>query len=634
MDISLAQQLHNKIQELEDGDADLKQSMSKVIIQTNSPRIGFESQSSFTEKPRCVNPRKGSINFTNKQCFSILQSMGQALHIVDQNGLIVYWNKAAEQIYGYSASEALGQNINGFIIEERDLKAANEIFQENATGENWTGIFPARNKKGRVFQILGTAAPFYDDTATFVGIICVTIALESFQETMSPISVGTKPLKDDSYYSSSWLRNSGRPTTTNPVYDPWHTLLKYIIPSPISKLTSRLKNKVWSKRKTSEATRSDHQVEASLKNICLRDSSGDYDDAKHATNGVYEMITSRVKGILWSWESQQISQVAGGNEVSRSLSNCPKNKATSSMGNSTSCTSPCRKSYMETDYLNYDITLKDLTFDEQIGRGSCATVYRGLWCGSEVAIKVLSNLDYPEDLLLLRSFRQEVLLMKRLRHPNVVLFMGAVNSPQRLCIVTEFLPRGSLFHLLRRQTPTFDWRRRVLMALDIARGMNYLHRYNPPIIHRDLKSSNLLVSKNWRVKVGDFGLSRLKHATFLTSTGNGTPEWMAPEVIRNEPADEKSDVFSFGVVLWELATLKIPWNDLNSMQVIAAVGFMNQRNEIPNDTNPLWASLIESCWHSDPKCRPTFEEVLEKLKVVQSHNFVQKATYVTCRLAD
>ncbi|KAI9100822.1 hypothetical protein K1719_024184 [Acacia pycnantha] len=198
---------------------------------------------------------------------------------------------------------------------------------------------------------------------------------------------------------------------------------------------------------------------------------------------------------------------------------------------------------------------------------------------------------------------------------NVLLFMGEVTSPQRLCIVTEFLPRGSLFRLLQRKTPKLDWRRRAHMALDIARGVNYLHHCSPPIIHRDLKSSNLLVDRNWTVMVGDFGLSRLKHETYLTTkTGKGTPQWMAPEVLRNEPSDEKSDVYSFGVKLWELTTEKIPWETLNSMQVIGAVGFMNQRLEIPNDVDPKWVAIIESCWHSDPACRPTLQELLERLR--------------------
>jgi tRNA A-37 threonylcarbamoyl transferase component Bud32 len=246
--------------------------------------------------------------------------------------------------------------------------------------------------------------------------------------------------------------------------------------------------------------------------------------------------------------------------------------------NSTSSTSSCgsgsgsssaanNRVDVDSDCLDYEILWEDLTIGENIGQGSCGTVYHALWYGSDVAVKVFSKQEYSDDLI--QSFRQEVSVMKRLRHPNILLFMGAVTSPQRLCIVTEFLPRGSLCRLLHRNTPKLDWRRRVHMALDIARGVNYLHHYNPPIIHRDLKSSNLLVDKNWTVKVGDFGLSRLKHETYLTTkTGRGTPQWMAPEVLRNEPSDEKSDVYSFGVILWELATEKIPWDNLNAMQVL------------------------------------------------------------------
>ncbi|CAN6922033.1 unnamed protein product [Brassica oleracea] len=101
------------------------------------------------------------------------------------------------------------------------------------------------------------------------------------------------------------------------------------------------------------------------------------------------------------------------------------------------------------------------------------------------------------------------------------------------------------------------------------------------------------------------------------------PQWMAPEVLRNESANEKSDIYSFGVVLWELATGKIPWETLNSMQVIGAVGFMNQRLEISKDIDPLWISLMESCWHSDTTLRPTFQVLMERLRDLQRKYTIQ-----------
>ncbi|KAJ6705613.1 SERINE-THREONINE PROTEIN KINASE [Salix purpurea] len=242
-----------------------------------------------------------------------------------------------------------------------------------------------------------------------------------------------------------------------------------------------------------------------------------------------------------------------------------------------------------------EIRWEDLKLGEEIGRGSFAAVYRGIWNGSDVAVKIYLGNQYKEETLL--DYQKEIDIMKSLRHPNVLLFMGAVYSPERLAIVTEFLPRGSLFKTLHKNSPAMDIRRRVKMALDVARGMNYLHHRNPPILHRDLKSSNLLVDKNWTVKVGDFGLSKWKDAAFLTAkSGRGTPQWMAPEVLRNEPSNEKSDVFSFGVILWELMTVSVPWVKLNSLEVVGVVGFMDRRLELPESLDPKVASIISDCW--------------------------------------
>ncbi|CDY34937.1 BnaA01g32680D [Brassica napus] len=331
--------------------------------------------------------------------------------------------------------------------------------------------------------------------------------------------------------------------------------------------------------------------------------------------------SSVVKSESLAFESNKPATNNEGGSMWSSSLNATSTSSASSCG-STSSSVMNKIDDADSDGLEYEILWEDLTIGEQIGQGSCGTVYHGLWFGSDVAVKVFSKQEYSEDVI--QSFRQEVLLMKRLRHPNVLLFMGAVTSPPRLCIVSEFLPRGSLFRLLQRNASKLDWRRRIHMALDIARGMNYLHHCSPPIVHRDLKSSNLLVDKNWTVKVADFGLSRIKHETYLTTkSGKGTPQWMAPEVLRNESADEKSDIYSFGVVLWELATEKIPWETLNAMQVIGAVGFMNQRLEIPKDTDPLWIALMESCWHSDTKLRPTFQELMDKLREMQRKSTIQ-----------
>ncbi|KAK1406348.1 hypothetical protein QVD17_41642 [Tagetes erecta] len=275
------------------------------------------------------------------------------------------------------------------------------------------------------------------------------------------------------------------------------------------------------------------------------------------------------------------------------------------------------------DVADCEIAWEDITLGERIGLGSYGEVYRGDWHGTDVAVKKFLDQEITAESL--EEFKSEVSIMKRVRHPNVVLFMGAVTRAPHLSIVTEFLPRGSLYKLLHRPNNQLDIRRRLRMALDTARGMNYLHNCTPVIVHRDLKSPNLLVDKNWVVKVCDFGLSRMKNSTFLSSRSTaGTAEWMAPEVLRNEPSDEKSDVYSFGVVLWELCTLQQPWGGMNPMQVVGAVGFQHRRLEIPDDLDPVIADIITKCWQTDPKLRPTFADIMAALKPLQKSNTSSK----------
>ncbi|KAK1616086.1 hypothetical protein QYE76_021603 [Lolium multiflorum] len=281
-----------------------------------------------------------------------------------------------------------------------------------------------------------------------------------------------------------------------------------------------------------------------------------------------------------------------------------------------SCSSTKTISSVMDDVAEYEISWEDLEIGDRIGLGSYGEVYHADWNGTEVAVKKF--LDQDVSGVALEQFKCEVRIMSRLRHPNVVLFLGYVTHPPNLSILTEYLPRGSLYRLLHRPNSIVDETQRLKMALDVAKGMNYLHSSHPTIVHRDLKSPNLLVDRNWVVKVSDFGMSRLKHHTFLSSKSTaGTPEWMAPEVLRNEPANEMCDVYSFGVILWELATLSVPWSALNPMQVVGAVGFQNKRLEIPKEVDPQVASIIYSCWDNDPSKRPSFSQLLSPLKKLQ-----------------
>ncbi|XP_035538815.1 probable serine/threonine-protein kinase SIS8 isoform X2 [Juglans regia] len=256
----------------------------------------------------------------------------------------------------------------------------------------------------------------------------------------------------------------------------------------------------------------------------------------------------------------------------------------------------------------WNIDFSELTVGTRVGIGFFGEVFRGIWNGTEVAIKVFLEQDLTAENM--EDFCNEISILSRLRHPNVILFLGACMKPPRLSMVTEYMELGSLYYLihLSGQKKKLSWRRRLKMLRDICRALMCIHRMK--IVHRDIKSANCLVNKNWTVKICDFGLSRIvTESPMKDASSAGTPEWMAPELIRNESFTEKCDIFSLGVVMWELCTLSRPWEGVPPERVVYSVANEGSRLDIPE--GPL-GRLISDCW-AEPQERPSCEEILSRL---------------------
>ncbi|KAH1035488.1 hypothetical protein GYH30_055459 [Glycine max] len=272
----------------------------------------------------------------------------------------------------------------------------------------------------------------------------------------------------------------------------------------------------------------------------------------------------------------------------------------------------------ELDYLTiptdgtdvWEIDPKHLKYGTQIASGSYGELFKGVYCSQEVAIKVLKADHVNSELQ--REFAQEVYIMRKVRHKNVVQFIGACTKPPGLCIVTEFMSGGSVYDYLHKQKGFFKFPTLLKVAIDVSKGMNYLHQHN--IIHRDLKAANLLMDENCTVKVADFGVARVKAQSGVMTAETGTYRWMAPEVIEHKPYDHKADVFSFGIVLWELLTGKLPYEYLTPLQAAIGVVQKGLRPTIPKNTHPKYVELLERSWQQDPTLRPDFSEIIEILQ--------------------
>jgi len=265
----------------------------------------------------------------------------------------------------------------------------------------------------------------------------------------------------------------------------------------------------------------------------------------------------------------------------------------------------------------WKVNFEDLDFGERIGKGNFGEVYKGSYLGTDVAIK---KLFFVDDDFMQKYIEREMDTLTCLNHPNIVQLMGLCIGMDDMYIITEFITGGDLRSKLKEKGIEMDWRMRVGILRDIALAMNYLHAKN--IIHRDLKSHNLLVAEDWKVKVCDFGLART--APDKDGGGGGAPaggggltivgtnEWMAPEVAMGESYDSSADVFSFGMVVYELITRDKP--PVRKLKDCYAFKPDEYRSQIPADTPPaLWELLCESA-ATTPKDRPDFKVIVAKLK--------------------
>ena len=287
-----------------------------------------------------------------------------------------------------------------------------------------------------------------------------------------------------------------------------------------------------------------------------------------------------------------------------------------------SITSFINDKFMKPD-LRWIINSNSIKILKNIGFGGSSDVYLGDYRGTEVAVKKLHLIEAKKDFI--KEYKREVSSLVLLYHPYLVLLIGAIAEPFNLSIVTEYCKGGNLFELLYKKPNIYlSWELKRKILLEIAIGMNYLHTNNPPILHRDLKSLNILltdkIEKNTDttdIKISDFGLSRLYQKSCLLTGQLGTCYWMAPEIIVNKRYSTKVDVYSYGIIIWEVCTRKTPYSCMSQQQVQFYVSVKKGRPNmkiIPSNTPPKIIQLMQMCWDHEPNNRPTFEYIVDFLR--------------------
>ena len=254
------------------------------------------------------------------------------------------------------------------------------------------------------------------------------------------------------------------------------------------------------------------------------------------------------------------------------------------------------------------ISPKDFKRVSEIAQGGFGTVFKALWNHKEVAAKWLSQ----------QERNREVEFLAKLDHPNIVQLLGVVDDGPDFYIILELCEGGSLRSYLnahrggRLGLRFYDW------AKQAARALEYLKTVK--VVHKDVKSPNFLISKDYILKLADFGLAKNIDATISKATETASYAWMAPELLRDNVLSPSYDIFAFGVVVWELWTTDIPFEDCKVAQnLVWRICNNNERPPIPADCPKRIADLLRQSWETNWKARPDIQHVLVVVSTLKIH---------------
>jgi len=260
-------------------------------------------------------------------------------------------------------------------------------------------------------------------------------------------------------------------------------------------------------------------------------------------------------------------------------------------------------------YKEFEIPSDELKPSEilnPIGMGTYGAVLVKKYYGYKVAFKLIMTL-LPKDAL---DILEEAKIMSELRHPNIISLYGVVKDPKNFGIIMEYHPNGNLFDFLHKQHNEFTEEEENSVIRGLIGGIAYLH--SKAIVHRDLKSSNVLLRNRETPILCDFGMAKiLDNSSQMSTYKIGTILYNAPEIMRKEKYNYKSDVFSFGIILWEIVHKKIPYSEIKSNDFVQKIGFDGYRSPIDSSISLKIQNMITSCLQQDQKKRPSFSQILE-----------------------